>query len=196
MIPREILKKIRQIELRTNRIVTEMGAACFDGKRKSVFSSALTCVLSPRRGFQPSTLSASSAVHSANPVTSHFQVAAGVSPSPWGEGRDEGGHGLNISPANGHFRPAAGVNARKAAYFNVLSRFFAVRTGLSTPETASSNHGMGCFNSGFDPNNRGNAWKNSENASENGGGHFGKWGACLGKWGEGSGKRGGRLGQR
>ncbi len=37
MIPREILKKIRQIELRTNRIVTE-----------SVFWPALTCVLSPQ----------------------------------------------------------------------------------------------------------------------------------------------------
>ena len=31
MIPREILKKIRQIEIRTNRIVTESlaGGACF-----------------------------------------------------------------------------------------------------------------------------------------------------------------------
>jgi hypothetical protein len=105
MIPREILKKIRQIELRTNRIVTATLAGWsfqpspqLGRKDQFVLLPALTCVLSPKRGFQLVTLSASPAVHPTNPVARIFQDAAGVSPSPWGEGRDEGGQNcLNLT---------------------------------------------------------------------------------------------------
>jgi hypothetical protein len=164
MIPREILKKIRQIELRTNRLVTGLGERARLGRSQRrprrwhermgtsrtfpavitrvvrregasngsrggcapqislspaqqvvgeyllVFWSALTCVLSPRRGFQAAALPAGLAGNPANPVTGISQDAAGVSPSRsvfaslrrdsistapkrsaggWGEGRDE-----------------------------------------------------------------------------------------------------------
>ena len=36
MIPREILKKIRQIELRTNRIVTETLAVIAEGQTSAI----------------------------------------------------------------------------------------------------------------------------------------------------------------
>ena len=183
MISRELLKKIRPIELRTNREVGRVTpCAPSVGQRHAPAGKGLPAL--PEAG------------RPAHPVAGISQVGGGVSPSPWGEGRDEGGRDFNFSPANGHFRPAERVNAQKAADFNVLSRFFAARPGISTPETASSNHGMDGYNSGFDPNNRGNAWKNSGNASENGGGRSGIWGRCLGKWGEGSEKWGGRFGKR
>ena len=48
MIPREILKKNRQIEIRTNRVVTGFAAGARHGeKNQLVFRPALTCVLSP-----------------------------------------------------------------------------------------------------------------------------------------------------
>jgi hypothetical protein len=80
------------------------------GEYLLVFWSALTCVLSPRRGFQAAALPAGLAGNPANPVTGISQDAAGVSPSRsvfaslrrdsistapkrsaggWGEGRDE-----------------------------------------------------------------------------------------------------------
>jgi hypothetical protein len=183
MIPRKILKKIRQIELRTNRIVSgssrrgqvriptgfrptaqgceeratlgrhrtditsrnavaavlgsyisrdvchnpvgvvvnfvppTQGSSCvatlgwmtqslwdwlnaqthLERRNQLVLSSALTCVLSPRRGFQPSMLSDFSAARSNHPVAGISQSAGSVSPSPWGEGRDEGERKTNFS---------------------------------------------------------------------------------------------------
>jgi len=99
MIPREILKKIRQIEIRPNRLVTAAAEVCVAGKYQSVFSPALTCVLSPRRGFQPVTISGYPASHSTNPVASCFKETENDSPSPWGEGRDEGGRKINFKSA-------------------------------------------------------------------------------------------------
>lgn len=81
MIPREIPKKIRPTGTRPNGLVTEL-----------VFWPALTCVLSPRRGFQPTT---THLVYSpgrlAHPAAGFPKDAVSVSPSPWGEGWDEGG---------------------------------------------------------------------------------------------------------
>src|ERR1035437_10350397 len=103
MIPREILKKIRQIELRTNRLATEFAAgARLGGKNQLVFWPALTCVLSPRRGFQPITLSVSPAVCEVNPVAGFPKDVGSVSRSPWGEGRDEGGRGTNYWNEKAH----------------------------------------------------------------------------------------------
>jgi hypothetical protein len=98
MIPREILKKIRQIEIRTNRVVTEADV-CLDGKYQLLFSPALTSVLSPRRGFQPVTIFDCPASRSTNPVAGCFKETENVSPSPWGEGRDEGGRNTNFTSA-------------------------------------------------------------------------------------------------
>jgi len=101
MIPREILKKIRQIEIRTNRLGSEFATrTCLDGKNSLVFWSALTCILSPRRGFPPLVLPAGSEGDPTNPAAGYFKDAAGVSPSPWGEGRDEGGGKTNSDPAH------------------------------------------------------------------------------------------------
>ena len=139
MIPREILKKIRQIELRTKRIATgfapgarlcepqpfrlsegvensgrvfQVAAAAgrrpalrsfqpsphITSKNQLVFWPALTWVLSPGRGFQPVTLSANSTVSPTNPAAGFSKDAENVSPSPWGEGRDEGGQScLNLT---------------------------------------------------------------------------------------------------
>ena len=122
MIPREILKKIRQIELRTNRLVTGSAAggcvrrtsrstpessgaptnhhALRLGLRpqplsvwgiQSVFLSALTCVLSPRRGFHSVTSLVCPIARPNSPAAGIVKEAASISPSPWGEGRDEGG---------------------------------------------------------------------------------------------------------
>ena len=127
MIPREILQKIRQIERRTNRLVTVAAAgarasarftvlkpdapnqilqltsirrlkrrerrapARFIAHIQSVFLSALTCVLSPRRGFHSVTSLFSPIVHLNNPAAGISKEAGNVSPSPWGEGRDEAG---------------------------------------------------------------------------------------------------------
>jgi hypothetical protein len=132
MIPREILKKIRPSELRTNRLVTgsAFGArasarftvrqpaasnlnsppnsvrmlkrrerrapAHFAAGIQLVSLSALTCVLSPRRGFQPAALLDHLADRSNNPVAGCSKDAVSVSPSPWGEGRDEGGRETNF----------------------------------------------------------------------------------------------------
>ena len=101
MIPREILKKIRPIELRTNRLVSESSAgARLGGEIQLVFWLALTCILSPRRGFPPIALSVDSGGHPANPVAGYFKNAASISPSPWGEGRDEGGRKTNFDSAH------------------------------------------------------------------------------------------------
>src|ERR1035437_11044497 len=103
MIPREIRKKIRQIELCTNRLVTEFAAGAHVwGENQLVFRPALTCVLSPGRGFRPITLSARPTVRPTNPVAGFFRVAGSVSPSPWGEGRDEGGRGTNYWNEKAH----------------------------------------------------------------------------------------------
>ena len=100
MIPREILKKIRQIELRTNRLGSGSAVSvCPGGMNQSVFSLALTCVLSPGRGFPPIALSVDSQGHPANPVAGYFRDAAGASPSPWGEGWDEGDRGTSFFSA-------------------------------------------------------------------------------------------------
>jgi hypothetical protein len=170
MTLREILKKIRQIEIRTNRIVPELAAgarlcepqhsrlawgreisqrvlaceaaagrrpALRSGARAStrftvpkpgasetspapnavralkrrerrapaasergiqlVFSPALTCVLSPRRGFQPFTFPVSPTGLLSNPAAIITKESASIPPSPWGEGRDEGGRKTNFS---------------------------------------------------------------------------------------------------
>jgi hypothetical protein len=169
MIPREIFKTIRQINIRTNRIVTESAAgarlcepqcsrlpsrreipervrtfeaaagrrpALRSGARASarfnvprpsanetspapnavralkrrerrapaasergtqlVFSPALTCVLSPRRGFQPFTFPISPTGLLSNPAAIITKESAGISPSPWGEDRDEEGRKTNF----------------------------------------------------------------------------------------------------
>jgi hypothetical protein len=169
MIPREILKKIRQIEIRTNRIVTGSAAGARlcepqhsrlawgreisehvrtceaaasrrpplrSGARASarftiprpgaietnpspnavqalkrrerrapavsprgiqlLFSPALTCVLSPRRGFQPFTFPAPPTGLLSNPAAIITKESESISPSPWGEGRDEGGRKTNF----------------------------------------------------------------------------------------------------
>jgi hypothetical protein len=122
MIPREILKKIRQIELRTNRIViASVDGGCMRtpqfsnaptnhpalrrgrrpqprsaGEIQPVFWFALTCVLSPRRGFHPVTFSVESAARPNHPTAGYSKDAGSVSPSPWGEGRDEGGRKTNL----------------------------------------------------------------------------------------------------
>ncbi len=190
MIPREILKKIRQLELRTNRLVTVSGSARvpravfgvapktrspkmilrkkaspasqgsgatpepargtralpntsfqpptqFGSKDQWVFSSTLTCVLSPGRGFQPSTLSVSSAVRPTNPAAGFPQDAASVSPAPWGEGRDEGGRNCrnlttervkiisccNIMPCNYRAKPWAGFADNRATFADDAANF-------------------------------------------------------------------------
>ena len=141
MIPREILKKIRQIELRTNRIVTGSAAGARASARftartpaaskanpalnsirtlkrrerrapaisrrgnEMMFWPALTCFLSPRRGFQPFTHSVYPAGNSTNPVAGFSKDSGSVSPSPWGEGRDEGGRETNFSLAGFLFQP-------------------------------------------------------------------------------------------
>src|SRR5664279_1824277 len=108
MIPREIHKKIRQTEIRTNRVVTGFAAGARHGeKNQLVFWPALTCVLSPGRGFQPVTLSISPAVHPANPVAGISKDAGSDSPSPWGEGRDEGGRETNFPLTGLSFQPPA-----------------------------------------------------------------------------------------
>jgi hypothetical protein len=141
MIPRELLKKIRQIEIRTNRSVSGSAAGARASARftvrkpnasetspapngirplkrrerrapitagsQMVVSPALTCVLSPGRGFQPVTVSASPAARPANPVVDISISAARVSPSPWGEGRDEGGCETNFTLHITHFTRSA-----------------------------------------------------------------------------------------
>src|SRR5580704_10244846 len=125
MIPREIRKKSRQIEPRTNRLVTGFAAGARASARftartpaasktnpslnlirplkrrerrapaapargiQLVFWPALTCVLSPRRGFQPATLLVCPTDRPTCPVAGFSKDAGSVSPSPWGEGRDE-----------------------------------------------------------------------------------------------------------
>jgi hypothetical protein len=169
MIPREILKIMRQIEIRTNRIVTGSAAgarlcepqhsrlawgreiservrtceaaaglrpALRSGARASarfnvpkpgatetspapcavhalkprerrapaasergiqlVFSPALTCALSTRRGFQPFTFPASPTGLLSNPTAILTKESASISPSPWREGQDEGGRNTNF----------------------------------------------------------------------------------------------------
>ena len=129
MIPREILKKIRQIELRTNRLVTgsadgARASARFTvrkpgasdsisqltsirtlkrrerraptrvgGESQSVSLFALTCVLSPRRGFHSVTSLVCPIARPNSPAAGIVKEAASISPSPWGEGR-ELGHGV------------------------------------------------------------------------------------------------------
>ena len=92
MIPREILKKIRQIEIRTNRLVSRLAVSVCPGRtNQSVFWSALTCILSPRRGFPLRAFLVCPEGHPTNPAEGYFKDAASIPPSPWGEGRDEGG---------------------------------------------------------------------------------------------------------
>jgi hypothetical protein len=95
MIPRELLKKIRPSERRTNRRALRLGLRpqprSVEGENQMVFWPALTFVLSPGRGFQPTAFSDYPTGRPANPVAGFSRGAAGVSPSPWGEGRDEGG---------------------------------------------------------------------------------------------------------
>jgi hypothetical protein len=102
MIPRELLKKIRPSERRTNRRALRLGLRpqprSVEGENQMVFWPALTCVLSPGRGFQPTAFSDYPTGRPANPVAGFSRGAAGVSPSPWGEGRDEGGQNcLNLT---------------------------------------------------------------------------------------------------
>ena len=134
MIPREILKKIRPSERRTNCHALRLGLRpqprSVEERIQSVFSSALTYVLSPGRGFQPATLSVNSAVYPTNPAAGYSKDAGSVSPSPWGEGRDEGGQNhpnltvrcaksvscCNIMPCNHRAEVWAGL-ADDAAHF-------------------------------------------------------------------------------
>ena len=99
MIPRKILKKARQPESLTNNIVSNPATARLGEKNQFVFWPALTCILSPRRGFQPVTLSVNSPIGPANPANRSSQDAGSVSPSPWGEDRDEGGGKTDLSAA-------------------------------------------------------------------------------------------------
>ena|ERR1035437_3564803 len=180
MIPREILKKIRQIELCTNRLVTEFAAGAHVwGENQLVFRPALTCVLSPGRGFRPITLSARPTVRPTNPVAGFFRVAGSVSPSPWGEGRDEGGRAIDSSPAHGHFRPAERENAGKVPFFGGLSRFFSGQSEISVPKIASGKHGQECHTTKNTSNNRGLDFKNMEITPSNSGIDFRNFGnAC------------------
>ena len=99
------------------------------GKNQLVTWPALTCVLSPRRGFQPATLSLCLAIRPINPVAVFSKDAGSVSPSPWGEGRDEGGRETNFSLAGQSFesllqfrRVARGVENRKHCKDVILDR--------------------------------------------------------------------------
>jgi len=94
MIPREILKKIRQIGLRTNRIVTAFAPGARASARFIVRTPAASKINPALDSIRPlkrrERRAPSPAECPTNPVARIFQDAAGVSPSPWGEGRDEG----------------------------------------------------------------------------------------------------------
>ena len=62
MIPREILKKIRQIEIRTNRIVTESGARGYARIPKGFRPTAQGCEQRATLGNRPQNISNRNAV--------------------------------------------------------------------------------------------------------------------------------------
>jgi hypothetical protein len=70
-------------------------------KNGLVSLSALTCFLSFGRGFRPGTISGYSTGNVNNPGAGFPRESGSVSPSPWGEGRDEGGRHANSF----HFKP-------------------------------------------------------------------------------------------
>ncbi len=144
MIPREILKKIRQIEIRTNRLVTEFAAgARLDGGIQLVFWPALTCVLSPRRGFQPVTLPLCPAVRPANPIAGFSKDAGSVSPSPWGEGRDEGGRETNFISAAPERGCVRSTSRSTPAISNAPTNHHALRLGLRPQPRSNSCRAQG-----------------------------------------------------
>jgi hypothetical protein len=60
--------------------------------------------LLPQEKEQPLCVFIFSIDHPANPVTRIFKGTANDSPSPWGEGRDEGGCSSNFARATGEKR--------------------------------------------------------------------------------------------
>src|SRR5579859_4793762 len=68
-------------------------------KNGLVSLSALTCVLSPGRGFRLGTISCYPTGNVNDSGAGFSQESGSVSPSPWGEGRDE------ISPNNSRIDP-------------------------------------------------------------------------------------------
>jgi hypothetical protein len=61
-----------------------------------VWTLALTCVLSPGERISPVMLSVGVDDWPTNPALGYSKDAGNVSPSPWGEGRDEGGRQTNF----------------------------------------------------------------------------------------------------
>ncbi|MFO1487212.1 MAG: hypothetical protein U1F65_01925 [Verrucomicrobiota bacterium] len=85
MIPREILKKIRQIELRTNRIVTESAAACAHSRIPTGFRpKAQGCEARATLGQRPQNISNRNAV-AALPVSF---TTRGIGHNPVGVGKN------------------------------------------------------------------------------------------------------------
>ncbi len=142
MIPREILNKIRQIELRANREVGRV-TPCAPAVRPGHAPAGKGLPALPEVG-RPT-----------NPDSGIYNDAAGVSPSPWGEGRDEGGRDHNNSLANGNFGTAQRKNAVKMPFFDVLSQFFGGLSEIYISENASKKPGEDFNTTGNAFNNRG-----------------------------------------
>jgi hypothetical protein len=71
------------------------------------YSPTLTCVLSPGRGFLPFTFPVSPTSLLSNPAEIITKESAGISPSPWGEGRDERGRKTILTPLTIRFPHSA-----------------------------------------------------------------------------------------
>ena len=173
MIPREILKKIRQIELCTNRIVTEtVGERACPGcsqrrprrwhGRKETARTFPTSVARNVRG-------------EGAPNGSRGGYAPQILLTP-GRGFQPAKLSVNLAVANGNFWMVERKYAKKMPFFDVLSRFFAGLRQIYIPEIPSenpvedldttrntfNNRGLDFSNRKIAPRNRGMTCRNRE----------------------------------